>query len=71
MRVKGLPKIDEEENNPILRRTGHLIREEISDTTCVGLNICAENIFAHAREHICQHLCGARGTEILWCHGHK
>ena len=78
MRVKELPRVDEEEHNPIPRRTGHLRREVASDTTHVGLKICTEN-FAHV-VCICvnifvvseaQNFCSARGTELLWCQGYR
>ena len=45
------------------------MREVISDTTQVGLNICAEGL-CPCSENICEHLCGARGTELLQYQGH-
>ena len=53
----------------ILRRPAHLMREVISDTTWLGLNIYAEGLCSHG-EHIHEHFvvpgtqnfCGARGT---------
>ena len=61
---------------PILRRTGHLKREVISDTTCVGLKICTEN-FAHTVSTCvnisvvlrAQDFCGARSTELFSARG--
>ena len=71
---------------PIPRRTGHLMREVVSDTTCIGSNTCTEN-FAHALSTYvnifvvpgAQNSCNARGTELfqcqgtelLWCQGHR
>ena len=54
----------------ILWRPGHLMREVISDTTRVGSKICVEEICS-CGEHICEHFCGARGTELFQCLGHR
>ena len=44
--------------------------EVISDTTRVGSNICTEELCS-CGEHIREHFCGARGTELLQCQGHR
>ena len=53
---------------PILRRTGHLIREVTSETTHVGLkNLCSE----HFPVPVAQNFYSARGTGPLWYQGHR
>ena len=54
------------------------MREVISDTNRVDLNFCANN-FAHVVSTyvnifvvpVAQNSCSARGTELLWCQGHR
>ena len=46
------------------------MRGVIPDTTWVGLNICTEGLCSQG-EHICEHFCAARGTELLQCQGHR
>ena len=55
---------------PIPRRTARLKGEVISDTTCVGLKIYTEN-FPHMVSIYVNIFCGARGTELLQCQGHR
>ena len=53
---------------PIPRRTGCLTREETSETTHVGMkNLHSEHFMVPGAQNIYS----ARGTELLWCQGHR
>ena len=50
------------------RRTGHLTREVTSETTHVGVkNLCSEHFMVPGA----QNFYSDRGTEPLWCQGHR
>ena len=46
------------------------MREVNSDNIQVDLNICTKELCS-CGDHICEHFCGARGTELLQCQGHR
>ena len=53
--------------DPILRQSGHLTREVIPESTCVGeKNLCSECFIVPGALNFY----GARGTELLWWQGH-